>query len=368
MKRFIVAMQPHLSSDLRFSEDEWKEVEIMTSILKPFYDATIYMSGGSYPTIPLVVAMAATLKNSLEVELDSINTNNATELNYTSLEHIRPFIFTLRKEVGYFWNYQKLDPCVADLNHAFDALPGEEVYDNDMPASHVFGEIQTDERLHIQLAASLFHPMTKEWTFVSSGVNSKAQEFLLILGKAAIKRRHGRSPIVSAPLIPVVTVAVASSIWSFAAPRAQAPRSRLQIDYDDLEAELKAYLVHSSDLTSYLPKNCSEASTISLFNIPRWWKDHKPYFPRLFEAYCSICCIPASSIPAEELFSLGGRIVTKLRTSLSNERVGQLMFLQSNRRRMIASHLRMSVLQQQLESSVELDCCDDDLLLPVEDI
>jgi hypothetical protein len=65
-------MQASLPSHLRLSEVEWTQLRFLHMLLSPFFDATVYMSGSAYPTMPLAVAMSADLKSSLAKSIGEI--------------------------------------------------------------------------------------------------------------------------------------------------------------------------------------------------------------------------------------------------------------------------------------------------------
>jgi len=61
-----------------------------------------------------------------------------------------------------------------------------------------------------------------------------------------------------------------------------------------------------------------------------WWRDNKDKYPTLAKLAKSYLCIPSTSTPSERLFSSAGNIACKKRASLSPEHVDMLTFLHSN--------------------------------------
>ena len=64
-------------------------------------------------------------------------------------------------------------------------------------------------------------------------------------------------------------------------------------------------------------------------NPLNWWKQKEQFFPHVALVARDILAIPASSVPAERIFSLAGLIVTK-GTQLSAENVDMLIALNKN--------------------------------------
>ncbi len=61
-----------------------------------------------------------------------------------------------------------------------------------------------------------------------------------------------------------------------------------------------------------------------------WWKENEGRFPNMSKLARSFLCIPASSTPAERIFSAAGNICSQKRASLSREHVDMLTFLHFN--------------------------------------
>ena len=65
-------------------------------------------------------------------------------------------------------------------------------------------------------------------------------------------------------------------------------------------------------------------------NALEWWRRHHERFPRVAKLTKKLMCVPATSVPAERVFSTSGSIITKLRSSLKPENVNMLVFLDKN--------------------------------------
>ena len=63
----------------------------------------------------------------------------------------------------------------------------------------------------------------------------------------------------------------------------------------------------------------------------QWWNNNKEHFPFLAKVARKYLCIPATSTPAERLFSAAGNISDRKRSSLLPEHVNMLSFLHANK-------------------------------------
>lgn len=60
-----------------------------------------------------------------------------------------------------------------------------------------------------------------------------------------------------------------------------------------------------------------------------WWKTNKDVYPNLSHLVLSKCCMVATTVPCERLFSKAKNILTERRSRLSHTKVGKLLFLNS---------------------------------------
>lgn len=61
-----------------------------------------------------------------------------------------------------------------------------------------------------------------------------------------------------------------------------------------------------------------------------WWQRHKDSFPKLYNLAKFVLAIPATSAPSERKFSLAGKILNCIRSSLDPAKVSDLLLLHSN--------------------------------------
>lgn len=62
-----------------------------------------------------------------------------------------------------------------------------------------------------------------------------------------------------------------------------------------------------------------------------WWSENEGRFPTLSNLARSLLCIPATSTPAERIFSAAGNICSQKRASLTRDHVDMLTFLNMNK-------------------------------------
>ena len=81
------------------------------------------------------------------------------------------------------------------------------------------------------------------------------------------------------------------------------------------------------ELESYWQQSCIASNE----DLVAWWIDKSPQYPRLSLLAGKYLCVPATSVPAERVFSVAGLIVNKLRSRLSPEHVDMLISLNKNK-------------------------------------
>lgn len=65
-------------------------------------------------------------------------------------------------------------------------------------------------------------------------------------------------------------------------------------------------------------------------NVPVFWNDHKTVLSPLSDIALKYCIIPATSVPAERIFSKAGQILSARRNRLLPQNVDKLIFLNKN--------------------------------------
>ena len=83
---------------------------------------------------------------------------------------------------------------------------------------------------------------------------------------------------------------------------------------------------NNSEFLQYKDLPCADEDTDPI----NWWKVHAKTFPVMAKLARKYLCIPATSTPAERVFSQMGLLITKLRNRLSPCTAEAILFLKKN--------------------------------------
>lgn len=110
------------------------------------------------------------------------------------------------------------------------------------------------------------------------------------------------------------------------------------------EKRLSAWDSLQQNLAQHQPRFSASARAIMEFqryledevldqqqNPLEWWKMNEHNYPYLSQVVRRMCCVLATSVPCERLFSKAGRILEERRTRLSAKKLEYLLFLNTNR-------------------------------------
>ncbi|KAL3066044.1 hypothetical protein OYC64_016061 [Pagothenia borchgrevinki] len=89
-------------------------------------------------------------------------------------------------------------------------------------------------------------------------------------------------------------------------------------------------LLHSSPDHNEVELYFNEPCIPPQENPLQWWRKNEGRYRKLSVLAKEYLAIPATSVPAERVFSTAGLIVNRLRTRLSPEHVDMLIFLNKN--------------------------------------
>ncbi|KAJ4768973.1 Zinc finger BED domain-containing protein DAYSLEEPER [Rhynchospora pubera] len=103
----------------------------------------------------------------------------------------------------------------------------------------------------------------------------------------------------------------------------------------DRKAGLKDYLKGrkgttgtKTELEEYLSSDRDDANLDDDFDILSWWKMKAPRFPVLAQLTRDILAVPISTVASESAFSTSGRVLSQVRSSLSDESIEALLCAQ----------------------------------------
>ncbi|KAL7303447.1 hypothetical protein TKK_0004629 [Trichogramma kaykai] len=109
-------------------------------------------------------------------------------------------------------------------------------------------------------------------------------------------------------------------------------KSEEDLDFDILFVKPKKSIVWMNEINKYLEDPRPDSDT----DILLWWKLHANEYPIIARMARDILCIPATSVPAERLFSEASLVLTKTRCSLKDDSLRELIcinrWMRSNNR------------------------------------
>lgn len=281
IKEALRATIPNLDVDLPvIPMEEWKCIEQICVVLKPFYEATKEMSAQNY----LVASKAIVLTSSL------INICH----NYTQLSDLYIPVKSLAqklkdgmiKRLGDLESIKEIAMCTL-LDPRFKLKP-----------------IKKEENK----------------TLIKNSVLNK---IIQQLEKNAEIRRVGEPN--QNPMPSTSTVQQTNYYES------DIPSFDLWSEFDkeankDFTAKTTCEMA-SEELEKYLAE-----PIIKRVDCPfKWWRDHKCLYPELFKLFLKYSNIMVTSVPCEQMFSKSGYIISDRRTRLSTRKVNQIMFLNVNK-------------------------------------
>ncbi|KAJ1688149.1 hypothetical protein LUZ63_019539 [Rhynchospora breviuscula] len=277
------AIMRHASLDKKFSkalsDSQWGILKELVKHLKVFYEATLKLSGTKYPTLNLFFSEFC------EVYL--------TIKRMASNEY--PFIVNMGTQMhakfNKYWsmgNSLLAIACVLDPRCKLDVV------------QYYMEEMCPDECEHFisnirECMSELYNEYVKAKT-EEQGASD--------LNQPGMSKRH-KSDV------------GASSMTS------------------DRKAGLKNYLKGrkgttgpKTELEEYLSSDRDDASLDDDFDILSWWKMKEPRFPVLAQLTRDILAVPISTVASESAFSISGRVLSQVRSSLSDESIEALLCAQ----------------------------------------
>jgi len=292
MKR-LIAIRPAVSSSLAtavgktrkkpppdLTSEEWALLAGIRNVLRPFKDATKFISQEVHPTIGFVFPI---LRRILKHYLLSHDSDAVS---------VRAFKVALKQDLSERWGIL--------LENVSEPILLS-VYLDPRFKSFLFVEEETSR---IQLVAKAKAVANKWMGSILLSLDQVQQQVLPVIND---ERRQTLVDLFGDIVILHATDPDSGSLRT-------------------LEQELERYN-QIANISFLSQANGKENVT----DILSWWKLHQTEYPRLSEVARKVLCLTATSVPCERVFSRGGWIVNKRRCSLSRSTVSLLVFLSCNR-------------------------------------
>ncbi|KAK9976475.1 hypothetical protein ABG768_021680 [Culter alburnus] len=257
--------------------DQWSLLEELTQGLQPFQCATEFLSGQEYATLSCLPQLAKGLQRSVQQSLNFETTPGKAFLAKASKE--------LTERWGEISTFCKEKDNIVLLSAALDPRFRKLKF---MPAEQRIEVQSTVEVLAIKAGKALWKP-TEEGQLQCHSVTAP---------------RKGEESVLE---------------------------NLLQSDTDSLSEEEESHEEQKIQVVRKEVQMYFSESQIAKQEDPLgWWKENEGRFPNLSKLARSFLCIPATSTPAERIFSAAGNICSQKRASLSREHVDMLTFLHFN--------------------------------------
>ena len=277
MRRALVLFfdEINIASDEKLSNEDWKLLETLKTILRPLYLVTLELSSEKMTTLSKVLPVYSILHDAYSADVQS------------------------REEK----EYRKI--LLDGLKHHFKELDTREVYTNSM----IFDPRYKSVAFSTKSKALLAEKEAKADAMKTAVLNESSTED--INDKPDDNEEEEKTPLQDE----------FDDLWSNFDQKTANPttkKSRVS-DYrkECIELEFKKYLS--------LPKMDRKLCPI------KWWKNEgSKKFPYLFQAAQKYLSMPATSVPSERVFSNAGNIITKQRSTLDKNIANMLITLHTN--------------------------------------
>lgn len=263
--------------------EEWRLCKDLCTVLKPLEQVTAQISGEKYLTGSLVIIFNRLLRNVY-----------AEKISHSATLHTDALAVSNRILHG----------LITRLNN--------------IEMSGTFG------------VATFLDPRFKMAFFMEKRAAEAAKkrviELMVIeINKEAARQESSSSPTISAP------TPISPSVRS---EETDKPYEYIDI-WEDIDTQEVSTLesptaIAIAEVQRYinekmLPRNASPNE---------WWRKHYFLYPNLSQLFKLHCCVLATSVPCERIFSKSGELISDRRTRLSSEKVKKLMFLSTNKKLM----------------------------------
>lgn len=272
LENFIRATVAVLDAELPILlQDDWKLLKQLCIILKPFEDVTRAVSGENYMTASLVIPLTAGLKRVCSKIVQGVDLSEGA-------------------------------------GNILQALQ-----------SGLKNRLANVEYSHTLAIACFLDPRFKNIAFEDSGAAERAKKNVINL--VTQKTEYEPSTI------------------------KENPKPVQMLQTEDNKDDFSVWHSYDNVVSSHQPQGTASSRAIIEVQryieaelLPRrmdplnWWKQHQYNYPFLKQVVQEKCCILATSVPCERLFSKAGNILTDRRTCLSALKLTELLMLNINRK------------------------------------
>ena len=274
---------------LELLPSEWRVLEDILKLLRPFKIATAHLSGEKYPTISALGPLLHEIQCKTVIQDDDVSAIKAfkkTLQEDMNSRYVDPNIKFLMYKSSF------LDPRFKTLTH-LSATVREEIFDcvlEDILQLNEF--VQNDCELLIESASTTEVSVTPP--LANPGPSTATDE--------PTKKKKRKSALMEL---------IGSKFQS------NNEQSTDTITFKDIvQSELLRYKTEPS---------------ISVDQPPlHWWSAHQHLYPNVSKLARKYLCVVATSVPSEQLFSTAGNVISVKRTALLPENVEKLIFLHDN--------------------------------------
>ncbi|XP_076936183.1 zinc finger BED domain-containing protein RICESLEEPER 2-like [Bidens hawaiensis] len=278
------------------SEEEWERVEVITKFLKPFYDITTLFSGSLYPTSNLYFHQV--WKIQLHIEEAIRNTDDVI----SNMEK------DMKKKFDKYWeSYSMVLSFAAILDPRYKVKLVEYCFSKlDMKVE--------ERKTKLKSIVDGIHKLFMEYDIQSETMPDSSRPESSNVGDNTLDELEG---------------------------------------FDSFESQYRNDVNEKSQLTLYLDE--PQLDRKQPLDVLRYWKDNQGRYPKVALMARDLLSIPITTVASESSFSIGGRVLSKYRTSL----------LPSNVEALLCAQDWLDVLQDENEIEMEEQLAEDiEALIP----
>ncbi len=270
----VLYFNENTETDLdELSNSDWKHIETLLNILEPLEYATNKVSGEKYSSACILIPLITTVYIRLRKLV--INDNNIKKFRdalVNSIERRFKFVETSRPHfIATLLDPRFKDKCFRSSTNREKAVDELE-----------------NELIELNLADSQRSDNNTE---------QNSEQEITELTQKPTKRQK-------------------TDMWAMVQEQTQRDLSEADLDATKIKAELNLYFS--------LPTISPDKS------IHKWWNENKSDFPHLYSLVSHYLCIPATSFPAERVFSKAGQIISERRARLKGKHADMLIFFNIN--------------------------------------